>query len=57
LREEAEREVCRALSEVERLRQLRQRLETELRHLLQTYLELLEQAAPLAASDASDASS
>lgn len=54
LREEAEQDVRRALSEVERLRHLRHRLEAELRHLLQTYLELLEQAAPLPAADASD---
>lgn len=53
LRAEAEREVQRALAEAERVRQLRRRMEAELRHLLQTYLDLLEQS-PLAAPAADE---
>lgn len=42
IKDEAKKQVWERFSEVERLQQTRQRMMVELRHLLQTYLEMLE---------------
>ncbi|MFA0750956.1 MAG: hypothetical protein SLRJCFUN_001359 [Candidatus Fervidibacter sp.] len=53
IKDEAERQVWQRVSEVERLQQTRQRLMVELRHLLQTYLEMLERFESVPSEDAS----
>ncbi|MDT7896770.1 MAG: DivIVA domain-containing protein [Armatimonadota bacterium] len=51
LKADAQQKAQHAYAEVERLRQVRQRLETELRHLLQAYLETLDRSKPSEGGD------